>query len=51
MNINVSINKLLTTEDFLEKDKLAIVLLKVFKEGYHISIIVTELNKDFFILS
>ncbi len=38
------------TEGFLEKDKLALVLMKTVNEGYNVPIIATKHGEDYFIL-
>jgi len=47
---NVSLDRLYPTEEFLEKDKLALVFVKRIKEGYDIPIIAVKRGGDYFIL-
>jgi len=46
----ISLERLHPTEDFLENDKLALVLMKIVKEDYDVPIIVVERGEDYFIL-
>lgn len=47
---DVPIDRLFPTEDFLENDKLALVLMKVVTEGYSVPIIAVRRGEDFFVL-
>ncbi len=47
---DVTLDRLFPTEGFLEKDKLALVFMKVMSEGYDVPIIAVEHNRDHFIL-
>jgi IMP dehydrogenase len=47
---DVPIDRLFPTEDFLENDKLALVLMKVVTEGYDVPIIAVRRGEDFFVL-
>jgi len=44
---NVSLDRLYPTEEFLEKDKLALVFVKRIKEGYDIPIIAVKRGGDY----
>ena len=46
----VPLERLYPTEDFLEKDKLALIFMKVVREDYNVPIIAVERNEDRFIL-
>jgi hypothetical protein len=46
----ISLEQLFPTEDFLENDKLALVLMKVVREGYDVPIITVERGTDYFVL-
>jgi len=46
----VPIDRLHPTENFLEKDKLAVVFMKVLTEDYDVPIIAVERVEDFFVL-
>jgi hypothetical protein len=46
----VPLDRLHPTEDFLEKDKLALVFMKVVSEGYNVPIIAVEHGKDYYVL-
>jgi hypothetical protein len=46
----VPLDRLYPTEDFLENDKLALVFMKILKEGYDVPIIAVERNYDYFVL-
>ena len=47
---DVPIDRLFPTEDFLENDKLALVLMKVVTEGYSVPIIAVRRGEDYFVL-
>lgn len=47
---DVPIVRLFPTEDFLENDKLALVLMKVVTEGYSVPIIAVRRGENFFVL-
>jgi hypothetical protein len=47
---NVPIDRLHPTENFLEKDKLALVFMKVIAEDYDVPIIAVERMENFFVL-
>jgi len=47
---DVPIDRLHPTESFLEKDKLAVVFMKVLTEDYHVPIIAVKRMGDFFVL-
>jgi len=47
---DVPINRLHPTESFLEKDKLAVVFMKVMTEDYHVPIIAVKRMEDLFVL-
>jgi len=47
---DVPIDRLHPTESFLEKDKLAVVFMKVLTEGYDVPIIAVKRVEDFFVL-
>jgi hypothetical protein len=46
----IPLERLYPTEDFLENDKLALVFMKVIKEGYDVPIIVVKRGDDYFVL-
>ncbi len=46
----VSVDKLYATEEFLENDKLALVLMKVVEEGYDVPIVTVKRDDDYFVL-
>lgn len=46
----VPVDRLYPTEDFLEGDKLALIFMKVVKEGYDVPVITVECGEDFFVL-
>jgi hypothetical protein len=46
----IPLEQLYPTEDFLENDKLALVLMKVVKEGYDVPIIAVKRGMDYFVL-
>ena len=46
----VPLDCLYPTESFLEKDKLALIFMKVIKEGYKVPIIAVKSDRDYFIL-
>lgn len=48
--MNVPIDKLYPTEDFLENDKAALVLEKIIAEGYDVPIVTMEKEGDYFVL-
>lgn len=49
-SMNVPIDKLYPTEDFLENDKIALVLKKIITEGYDVPIVSVEKEEDYFVL-
>jgi hypothetical protein len=49
-SMNVPIDKLYPTEDFLENDKVALVLKKIIAEGYDVPIVSVEKEGDYFVL-
>ena len=49
-SMNVPIDKLYPTEDFLENDKAALVLEKIIAEGYDVPIVTMEKEGDYFVL-
>jgi hypothetical protein len=46
----VQLDRLYPTEDFLENDKIALVFMKIVKEGYDVPIITVERDEDYFVL-
>jgi len=46
----IAVERVFPTEDFLENDKLALVLLKIVTEGYDVPVITVEREGDFFVL-
>lgn len=46
----IPLEQLYPTEDFLENDKLALVFMKVVKEGYDVPIIAVKHGMDYFVL-
>jgi hypothetical protein len=49
-SIDVPLENLYPTEDFLENDKLALVFMKTIEENYDVPIVVVEHGNDYFIL-
>lgn len=49
-SMNVPLDKLYPTEDFLENDKAALVLRKIIAEGYDVPIVCVEREGDYFVL-
>ncbi len=49
-SLDIELDRLYPTEDFLENDKLALVFLKVVTEGYDAPIIAVERGTDYFVL-
>lgn len=47
---DVPLDRLHPTEKFLEKDKLALIFLKVVREGYNVPIIAVKQGNDYFIV-
>jgi len=47
---DVPLDRLYPTEEFLEKDKLALIFRKVVREGYDVPIIVVKRDDDYFII-
>jgi hypothetical protein len=47
---DVQLDRLYPTEDFLENDKIALVFMKIVKEGYDVPIIAVEREGDHFVL-
>lgn len=47
---DVALERVFPTEDFLENDKLALVLMKIVTEGYDVPVITVEKEGDFFVL-
>ena len=48
--LDVPLENLYPTEDFLENDKLALVFMKIIEENYDVPIIAVEHENDYFIL-
>ncbi|MEM2111642.1 MAG: ParB N-terminal domain-containing protein [Candidatus Bathyarchaeia archaeon] len=46
----IQLNDLCPTEEFLEKDKLTLIFVKIVNEGYNVPIITVKQQKDYFIL-
>jgi IMP dehydrogenase len=46
----VKLDQLYPTEDFLENDKIALVFMKIVKEGYDVPIIAVMRQEDYFVL-
>jgi len=46
----VGLGRVFPTEEFLENDKLALVLKQVFTKGYNVPIVVVERDTDYFVL-
>lgn len=49
-SMDVPLENLYPTEDFLENDKLALVFMKIIEENYNVPIITVERENDYFIL-
>jgi IMP dehydrogenase len=49
-SLDVQLDRLYPTEDFLENDKLALVFMKIVTEGYDAPIIVVKREDDYFVL-
>ena len=49
-SLDVPLENLYPTEDFLENDKLALVFMKIIEENYDVPIIAVEHENDYFIL-
>lgn len=47
---DVALDNVFPTEEFLENDKLALVLMKVIKEDYAVPIITVKRDEDYFVL-
>jgi hypothetical protein len=47
---DVPLKQLYPTEDFLENDKLALILMKVVKEGYDVPVITVDCGEEHFVL-
>ena len=47
---DVPLERLYSTEDFLENDKLALVFMKVLTEDYNVPIIVVKRDEDYFVI-
>jgi len=47
---DVPLEQLYPTEDFLENDKLALILMKVVKEGYDVPVITVDCGGEYFVL-
>jgi len=47
---DVPLEQLYPTEDFLENDKLALILMKVVKEGYDVPVITVDCGEKYFVL-
>ena len=48
--LDIPVDRLFPTEDFLENDKLALVFKKTVNEGYDVPIIAVENGTDYFVL-
>jgi hypothetical protein len=46
----IQLDRLYPTEDFLENDKIALVFMKIVKEGYDVPIIAVEHKGEYFVL-
>jgi len=46
----IPLNNLYPTEEFLEKDKLALIFMKVIMEGYNVPIVAVKHGEEYFIL-
>jgi hypothetical protein len=49
-SLDIPLDKLYPTEDFLENDKWALVFKKITEEDYDVPIIVVERGSDYFVL-
>jgi len=49
-SLDISLDSLYPTEDFLENDKLALVFMKIIEEDYDVPIIAVERGSDYFVL-
>ena len=49
-SLDIPLDKLYPTEDFLENDKLALVFMKIIEEDYDVPIIAVERGSDYFVL-
>jgi len=49
-SLDIPLDKLYPTEDFLENDKLALVFMKIIEEDYDVPIISVERGSDYFVL-
>jgi uncharacterized protein (DUF1015 family) len=49
-SLDIQLDKLYPTEDFLENDKLALVFKKIMEENYDVPIIAVERGNDYYVL-